>query len=174
MINKIVFILLCLFFIACSHLPSYDVDDWAKLIDPDFHQEEIVDFYTNQVKKVKEGSVEESKIYTQLQKELKNAGNNKNMDKKSVMLKGYIVPIDTQKDKVNKFLFFPNQAACIHVPASPANQTIYVESKENQGVKLEDAYSRVTVYGTLHLQEIKVANGTASFFIKNAITRVFP
>jgi len=162
------------FFIGCSNLPDYDVSSWEKLIDPTFNQTKVVKFYTDKVKKVPEGSQEEIDIYAQLQKALKKAGNNKKMDNKTAMLKGYIVPVDTDGDKVNKFLFFPTQAACIHVPASPANQTIYVETKKNEGILLEDAYEHVTVYGVLHLQETKVATGTASFFIKDAITRVYP
>jgi len=168
------FLLSLLLLVGCSTLPDYEVDDWAVLVDPNFNQEKIVQFYTDKVRKVAEGSKEELLIYAQLQKALKRAGNNKMVDKKSAMLKGYIVPVDTDGDKVNKFLFFPNQAACIHVPASPANQTIYVETKKDEGVKLEDAYEKVTVYGTLQLQETKVAYGTASFVIKDAITRVVP
>ena len=172
--REIVSIFFILFFAGCSSLPDYEVDSWKTLIDPAFNQEKVVKFYTDKVKKVPEGSKEEVLIYAQLQNALKKAGNNKMVDKKSAMLKGYIVPVDTDGDKVNKFLFFPTQAACIHVPASPANQTIYVESKQGEGVLLEDAYERVTVYGTLRLQETKVATGTASFVMRDAITRVYP
>jgi len=171
---KKIIIFFILFFIGCSELPNYEISSWKELIDPKFDQEKVVNFYTQQVKKVPEGSKEEILIYAQLQQALKKAGNNKAIDGKSAMLDGYIVPVDTDGDKVDKFLFFPTQAACIHVPASPANQTIYVETKKNEGVKLEDAYENIKVYGTLHLQETKVATGTASFVMKEAITRVVP
>ena len=82
MINKILFLSIYLLFIACSNLPNYDIDNWVKLIDPNFNQEQVVNFYKNKIKKVKEGSIEESKIYEELQKELKKAGNDKNMDNK--------------------------------------------------------------------------------------------
>ena len=170
--KKVFSFFLLLFLISCSNLPSYEVDEWNALIDPSFKQEEVVSFYKNKVSKVKEGSKEEILIYAQLQEALKKAGNNKRIDGKSSMLEGYIVPIDTDGDKVNKFLFFPNQAACIHVPASPANQTIYVHTKEGEGVLLEDAYEQVKVYGVLKLQKTNIATGTASFIIKDAITRV--
>ena len=169
---KLFSLILFLFLSACSDLPEYEVDSWSSLIDPNFNQEKIVSYYKEKVAKVAEGSKEEIGIYADLQKALKKAGNNKNIDNRVAMLEGYIVPVDTDKDKVNKFLFFPNQAACIHVPASPANQTIYVETKEKEGVLLEDAYERIRVYGTLHLQEKKVATGTASYVITDGITRV--
>ena len=169
---KYLFILLLLY--GCSSNPDYDIDNWNSLIDPNFNQEKIVNFYKKQIKKVKEGSNEELKIYSNLQKALKKAGNNKNMDKKNAKLQGYIVPIDINNDKVNKFLFFPNQAACIHVPASPANQTIYVSTLKNQGIPLEAVYDRITVYGTLHLQTTKVGSGTASFIITNGKATIVP
>jgi len=109
-----------------------------------------------------------------LQKALKKAGNNKNVDGKTVKLDGYIVPVDTDGERVNKFLFFPNQAACIHVPASPANQTIYVESKKGEGILLEDAYEQIRIFGTLKLQEKHVATGTASYRVNHAMSRVVP
>jgi len=171
--KKIFFIFTALLFVACSDKPSYDIDSWSVLIDPNFNQEKVVKFYKDKVKKVKEGSKEEILIYAQLQKALKKAGNNKAIDGKRVKLNGYIVPVDTDGERVNKFLFFPNQAACIHVPASPANQTIYVITKKDKGALMEDAYDPITVYGTLKLQTTKVATGTASFVIDDGVCEVF-
>lgn len=161
-------------FAACSDVPGYDIDKWSVLIDPNFNQAKVVRYYKDKVAKVKEGSKEEILIYAQLQEALKHAGNNKDIDGKRVKLNGYIVPVDTDGGKVNKFLFFPNQAACIHVPASPANQTIYVTTKKDQGVLMEDAYEQIVVYGTLKLKTTKVATGTASFIINDGITRLAP
>lgn len=161
-----------LFLAACSDTPNYELDNWSVLIDPNFNQEKVVQFYKDKVKKVKEGSKEEILIYAELQDALKKAGNNKAVDGKKVKLDGYIVPVDTDGEKVNKFLFFQNQAACIHVPASPANQTIYVTTKKDEGVMMEDAYEQISVYGTLKLETAKVATGTASFVIKDGITRL--
>ena len=161
-------------FTACSTAPSYEIDNWDSLIDPGFNQKKVVAFYKEKVSKVLEGSKEEILIYADLQKALKKAGNNKNVDGKTVKLDGYIVPVDTDGERVNKFLFFPNQAACIHVPASPANQTIYVESKKGEGILLEDAYEQIRIFGTLKLQEKHVATGTASYRVNHAMSRVVP
>ena len=175
MIKKyFIYLLISYLFVACSNFPDYEVNDWNLLIDPNFNQAKIVALYTDRVSKVDEASKEEIEIYAQMQKALKKGGNNSFMDSKSVMLDGYLVPVDTDGDRVDKFLFFPSQAACLHVPASPANQTIYVEVKKGEGVLLEDAYEQIRVYGVLKLQETKVATGTASYTIKDAITRVVP
>lgn len=174
MIKKLLLVSLVILFSACSGEPSYELSDWSKLIDPNFNQAKIVSFYKQKVAKVKEGSKEERVIYAHMQAALKKAGNNKAVDGKTVKLAGYIVPIDIDGDEVNKFLFFPNQAACIHVPASPANQTIFVTTQKGKGVSMEDAYENITVWGTIKLQHTVVANGTASFIIDNAITKVRP
>jgi hypothetical protein len=171
--SKIVaFIFVMLFMVSCSGTPSYSINSWDILIDPNFNQQKVVKFYKEKIKKVKEGSKAEILIYAELQDALKKAGNNKNIDGKKVKLVGYIVPVDTDGEKVNKFLFFPNQAACIHVPASPANQTIYVSTKKDKGVMMEDAYEPITVYGTLILKTTKVATGTASFVIEDGVCEV--
>ncbi|MFA6195562.1 MAG: DUF3299 domain-containing protein [Sulfurimonas sp.] len=155
-------------FISCSNEPKYELDNWSILIDPNFNQEKVVAFYKEKITKVKENSQEEILIYAELQEELKKAGNNASVEGKKVKLEGYLVPVDTDGKKVNKFLFFPNQAACIHVPASPANQTIFVTTKKEEGVWMEDAYEKITLYGTIHLETAKIATGTASFVIKDA------
>lgn len=174
MIKKLLLLSLILLFSACSGEPGYELDDWSKLIDPDFNQEQIVSFYKQKVSKVKEGSKEEIAIYAQMQEALKKAGNNKAVDGKRVKLSGYMVPIDIDGERVNKFLFFPNAAACIHVPASPANQTIFVTTQKGKGVMMEDAYENITVYGTLKLQHTVVATGTASYVIEDGTTKVMP
>ncbi|MDO8454824.1 MAG: DUF3299 domain-containing protein, partial [Sulfurimonas sp.] len=129
---KKIFVLLftALLFIACFDEPKYELDKWSVLIDPSFNQEKVVAFYKEKIAKVKENSNEEILIYAELQEELKKAGNNRAMDGKRVKLEGYLVPIETEGERVNKFLFFPNQAACIHVPSSPANQTIFVTARK--------------------------------------------
>ncbi|MFA6192161.1 MAG: DUF3299 domain-containing protein [Sulfurimonas sp.] len=158
-----------LLFIACSDKPKYELDNWSVLIDPIFNQEKVVQFYKDKIADVKENSKEEILIYAELQEELKKAGNNRAVEGKRVKLEGYLVPIETDGERVSQFLFFPNQAACIHVPASPANQTIFVTVKKGEGVLMEDAYEKITLYGTIHLETAKVATGTASFVIKDGM-----
>ncbi|MFA6136508.1 MAG: DUF3299 domain-containing protein [Sulfurimonas sp.] len=169
---KKIFVLLftALLFVACSDAPKYELDNWSVLIDPSFNQEKVVKLYKEKIAKVKENSQEEILIYAELQEELKKAGNNRVVDGKRVKLEGYLVPIETEGEKVSQFLFFPNQAACIHVPASPANQTIFVTVKKGEGVRMEDAYEKIILYGTIHLETAKVATGTASFVIKDGMT----
>ncbi len=172
--KKLISLLSLLLLFGCSNEPNFESDDWSKLIDPAFDQQKIVRFYKEKVLHVSEGSKEEKALYAQMQMALKNGGNNKAMDGKKVKLSGYLVPIDTDGEMISSFLFFPNQAACIHVPASPANQTIYVKAKKDEGVLMEDVYENIIVYGTIKLQHTEIANATSSYVIQNATCKAVP
>ena len=48
------------------------------------------------------------------------------LDGKRVKLPGFVVPLDTDGQKIREFLLVPYYGACIHVPPPPANQTVHV------------------------------------------------
>lgn len=77
---------------------------------------------------------------------------NSSMDGQQVRIPGFLVGVDTDPDdfsKVNSFLFVPYQGACIHVPAPPANQTIFAEMDE---AVQSDPYTGFWLYGTIHIE----------------------
>lgn len=159
---------------GCAPRKGADVTDWNTLIDPAFDQAAVVARFKKEVAQYKEGSPEEKAVYARMQAALQHAGNNRAVDGKTAWLSGYLVPLDTKGERIVRFLFFPTQAACIHVPASPANQTILVETKPGSGIALEDAYGRIAVFGTLHLERHDEGTGTASFIIRNAEAQPAP
>ena len=159
---------------GCSERKGADITQWQALIDPGFDQEAVVARFKKEVSRYAEGTPEEKAVYARMQRALAHAGSNRAVDGKSAYLYGYLVPLDTDGDRVVRFLFFPTKAACIHVPASPANQTIYVEAAAGSGIALEDAFDRIAVYGTLRLERREAGSGTASFVIENAQTELAP
>ena len=87
---------------------------------------------------------------------------NRDMDGVKVRIPGFIVGVDSDPDdftKVNSFLFVPYQGACIHVPAPPENQTIFVES--NKPVQ-SDPYTGYWLYGTILIES--GSNEFASYY----------
>jgi len=87
---------------------------------------------------------------------------NRNMDGQQVRIPGYIVGVDTDPDdfsKVSSFLFVPYQGACMHVPAPPENQTIFVEVDEPV---MSDPYTGFWLYGTINIEQGN--NDVASYF----------
>lgn len=66
---------------------------------------------------------------------------------KRVKIGGYVVPLDFESTTVKEFLLVPFVGACIHVPPPPANQIVYVKSKD--GFEIHDTFDPVTVVGTI-------------------------
>lgn len=69
------------------------------------------------------------------------------LDGKRVKIGGYVVPLDFDATKVKEFLLVPFVGACIHVPAPPANQLVYVKS--TAGFDVKGSFDPVWVTGTL-------------------------
>jgi hypothetical protein len=64
-----------------------------------------------------------------------------------VKIGGYVVPLDFESTTVKEFLLVPFVGACIHVPPPPANQIVYVKTKD--GFEIGAAFDPVTVTGTM-------------------------
>ena len=79
------------------------------------------------------------------------------LDDKNVELEGYLVPIDFNVETVTDFVMVPYFGACLHVPAPPPNQTVFVKFRE--GLAMSDFeknfYSPFKIRG-----KIKVARTT--------------
>ena len=52
------------------------------------------------------------------------------LDDSTVELEGYLVPIDFNVETVTDFVMVPYFGACIHVPAPPPNQTVFVKFRD--------------------------------------------
>ena len=83
-------------------------------------------------------------------------------NQKIVRLPGYIVPIDYSGVGVTAFILVPFVGACIHVPAPPANQLVFVTTQrpyESKG--LFEAVNVTGMFGTsalsTHLADIAYA-----------------
>ncbi len=92
------------------------------------------------------------------------------LDGKTVKLPGFVVPLETDGQKMSQFLLVPYYGACIHVPPPPSNQTVYVVTEQGReyrgklfdtvwvtgmlGVKAESSELANAGY-TLYAEEIK-------------------
>jgi len=72
------------------------------------------------------------------------------LDGRRVRLSGYVVPLKHTGIRVSEFLLVPYVGACIHVPAPPWNQIIYVTAKNP--VKVKKLFAAVTVTGIMRTQ----------------------
>ncbi len=76
-----------------------------------------------------------------------------------VKIPGFMVPLEDSQKAVTEFLLVPSPQACIHVPAPPPNQMVYVKMRSGAEV----AFGPIWVYGTLNLVTKKSMYGEASF-----------
>ncbi|MFM6929451.1 MAG: DUF3299 domain-containing protein [Bdellovibrio sp.] len=81
------------------------------------------------------------------------------LNSKDVKIPGFMVPLEDDQKAVVEFLLVPSPQACIHVPAPPPNQMVYVKMKKGT----EAAQGPIWVYGKLQLVTKKSMYGDASF-----------
>ncbi|WP_413582203.1 DUF3299 domain-containing protein [Bdellovibrio sp. HCB288] len=85
----------------------------------------------------------------------------KALDNQPVKLPGFMVPLEDEQRQVVEFLLVPSPQACIHVPAPPPNQMVYVKMKKG----VPAMQGPIWVYGTLKLVTKQSMYGDASFEI---------
>ena len=99
--------------------------DWDSLIPNSYRPDtELIDKYNNG-----EIDADDPRIIAlkKLMQELLDlAPVNKELQGKIIRLPGFVIPIEHDGDKISEFLLVPYHGACIHVPAPPSNQIIYV------------------------------------------------
>ncbi|MFN3453587.1 MAG: DUF3299 domain-containing protein [Pseudobdellovibrio sp.] len=75
---------------------------------------------------------------------------------------GFMVPLEDNQQMVTEFLLVPSPQACIHVPAPPPNQMVYVKMKKG----VPAAQGPIWVYGDFTITDMNSQYGEASFEIK--------
>ena len=85
----------------------------------------------------------------------------KSVDGTSVRVPGFMVPLEDNQQSVSEFLLVPSPQACIHTPAPPPNQIVYVKMAPGSRAKM--SYGPVWVKGKLRITEVGHAYGKASY-----------
>ncbi len=100
---------------------------------------------------------DEARAYWAAQSSTTNA----DITESPIVIDGYILPLgvkepdagqnNTQEELINEFLLVPYVGACIHVPAPPPNQMVYIKTSE--AVENPGMFSPVQVEGELQAHE---------------------
>ena len=86
----------------------------------------------------------------------------KEYDKQRVKLPGFVVPIELgDEGKVSEFLLVPYFGACIHYPAPPPNQIVYVTMKDP--IELASMWEPVWLTGELRVENRYSELGSAGY-----------
>lgn len=73
------------------------------------------------------------------------------LDGQTIRMPGYALPLEFSGTGVQEFLLVPYVGACIHAPAPPLNQTIYVAL--NQTYKMSNLYDAVWITGVMKVEK---------------------
>ena len=126
--------------------------DWDALI-PDSHRpdSDLIEQYNN-------GEIDEKDpriiALDKLMQELFDlAPVNSELAGRMVKLPGFVIPIEHDGDKILEFLLVPYHGACIHVPAPPSNQIVYVRVPGGT-TAASRVYDTVWVTGRLMIEQI--------------------
>ncbi len=88
-----------------------------------------------------------------------------------IRIPGFMVPLEDNQRKVTEFLLVPNPQACIHMPAPPPNQMVYVKVK---GGGFPTAFGPIWVYGDFKILTSKSVYGESSFEIQADSVEPYP
>ena len=87
------------------------------------------------------------------------------LDGTQVKLPGFLVPLEiTDNGKVSEFLLVPYFGACIHYPAPPPNQIVYVTLPKPR--EIESMWDPVWVVGEIRTESFQSDLGSAGYAMK--------
>jgi hypothetical protein len=91
---------------------------------------------------------------------------------KAVRIPGFMVPFEDGMSGVDEFLLVPYFGACIHTPAPPPNQIVYVKMQRGQRVEI-NIWDPVFVEGILEIQSIESPYGTVGHQVRGTAVRPY-
>ncbi|MGY5451161.1 DUF3299 domain-containing protein [Agarivorans sp. MS3-6] len=77
----------------------------------------------------------------------------------NMRMPGFVVPLETNGDKITEFFLVPFFGACLHFPPPPPNQIIHV--KHAAGIDMVEPWQVVWIEGELLVQHAQI-EGVAS------------
>jgi hypothetical protein len=86
------------------------------------------------------------------------------MEGRYVRLPGFVVPLETEGDKIKEFFLVPYYGACIHVPPPPANQMVYVVLQDGKEIS-GSMFDAVWVTGHLSVKNTSNELGDAGYMM---------
>ncbi|MDR2905129.1 MAG: DUF3299 domain-containing protein [Helicobacteraceae bacterium] len=163
--NLIIFVFAAAVMIASSAIAAdYREIEWEELIPKGW--DPTIIYKRLGIANIDDYDPKALKLLKSLEREWAMAPPNEAMSGKSVKIAGFIAPIEWLHDKeLGEFLLVPYFGACIHSPAPPANQIIYIKAeKPLKGVRSMDL---IMVYGKLGLEKrVSGSMGTSGYTMK--------
>lgn len=88
----------------------------------------------------------------------------RNLEGKTVMIPGFIVPLSDNLMTFDEFLLVPDAMACIHAPPPPPNQMVYVKLKEP--ISYQMTFDPVWIRGPLQISMTASEYGQVGYSVE--------
>lgn len=88
----------------------------------------------------------------------------KKLEGTTVKIPGFIVPLTDSFESFDSFLIVPDPMACIHAPAPPPNQILFVQTKKPIPINL--TFYPLWFYGKLKIDKQKSFYGEVGYSLK--------
>lgn len=164
-------LLLWLVFISSTHAENYKTLEWLDLM-PKSDLEALLN-PPEALKQIQDGSIEDE-LSAQTLSDLNIPADDPyqlalvstkiipEYNNKKVRIPGFVVPLEFDDDQViTAFFLVPYFGACIHQPAPPPNQMIYVTTKK--GLKTEILYEPFWIEGTMYTKSKGTELGLSAY-----------
>jgi hypothetical protein len=140
---------------------EYEEVSWEALVPPDFNPEKVFENYN--VNELADNDPQAIELMKKLKAEWKVAPIVEAMEGRKVKLPGFIVPLETEGERLTEFFLVPYFGACIHVPPPPANQIVLVVVPEDVKIPDSDYYSAIWASGHLSIKRTSNELGDAGY-----------
>lgn len=153
--------------------PAYTDIEWGDLVPEGFSSDEVWAKYLDDFDDLEFGSPEEQALYDKVLSEIDPEVIDPALDGEKIRMNGFVAPITYDEDIVTEFLLVPYFGACIHVPAPPSNQTVFVKVDKDNGFTTDEAWGAVWIEGTLSVETGTNELGASSYTISGDNSGVY-
>lgn len=138
--------------------------EWDALVPDDFRPDKLFEKYN--VDEMDDADPRADEFMKELKAVWKAAPVVESLEGRYVKIPGFVVPLETEGDKVTEFFLVPYFGACIHVPPPPANQIIYVVMQKDKSVTVSgDMFEAVWVIGNMSIKRTSNELGDAGYML---------
>lgn len=166
MTNRKLLFYVLIFFLALSPVlaeeKKAEVLDWDALVPSDFNPDKLFEKYD--LDSLDDADPRAIEFMAELKKVWKAAPVIESMEGRYVRLPGFVVPLETEGDKIKEFFLVPYYGACIHVPPPPANQMVYVVLQDGKEIS-GSMFDAVWVTGHLSVKNTSNELGDAGYMM---------
>ncbi len=136
---------------------------WDELMPPDYNLsfEDLYGTSQENIDALDDYTEDANNLLDHMQQVLASAPVVDELDGTMVRIPGFVVPLEGEDQRIDRFFLVPYFGACIHTPPPPSNQII--DTHYEPGTKLDSLYDAVWITGKLSVHTFQHEMGTAGY-----------